>query len=159
MTHLIPATAADYAWMLGAAPSRPDLHLPIGGVDAPETLAVIAGVHPRLQEAGQQGAWMMVADGEVVGLCGLVRPCANGEAEIGYGVAASRRNRGHATAAVAAMIADLRTVAGFEALTAFTDVSNLASQGALRRNGFQELGRRAHPDDGEQIEWRLALSA
>ena len=159
MTHVMPATAADYAWMAGGPSSRPALRLPPGGVEAPETLAVIAGIHAGLEAAGEQGAWMMVADGEVVGLCGYVRPSAFGEAEIGYGVAPCRRNQGHATAAVAAIVEQVRKGARLHALTAFTPISNLTSQSVLRRNGFMEARRRTHSDDGDQIQWRLAVGA
>ncbi len=138
MTALIEATDADFAWMLDDAPGRPDLALPPGGVDDAGTLAFLRGLRGRLNAAGVSGSWMIVADGEVVGLCGYLRPPADGKVEIGYGVAEAHRRRGHATAAVAAMVA-------------------AASQKALEANGFAQVGRRTDPDDGEVMAWRLTL--
>ena len=98
----------------------------------------------------------MVADGELVGLCGYVRaPNTDGEVEIGYGVAASRRNLGHATRAVAAMLDVAAKDPKVKTVTAMTAVANIASHRTLERNGFIRVGTDFDPEDGELICWRI----
>ena len=148
----------DFLWMRGHGAGRARLRLPPGGVDAPETLTMLQTIAARLSAAELCGSWMMVVDDEVVGLCGLLGPPDSaGVVEIGYGVAASRRSRGHATAAVELMLTILATDTAIHTVTAATAVNNLHSQGVLRRNGFSETGRGMDPDDGETILWRRTL--
>jgi RimJ/RimL family protein N-acetyltransferase len=98
---------------------------------------------------------MMVADGEVVGLCGCKGPPSeSGEVEIGYGVAPSRRERGHATAAVRALLEAVGREADVRAVVALTALDNVPSQCVLLRNGFVRTGTQPDPDDGEVIVWR-----
>ena len=159
MTCLVEALDADFVWMLGGEASRPGLRLPPGGVDEPETLMTVRSIRDALGGDGQPGSWMMVADGEVVGLCGLVRPPSNlAEVEIGYGVAPARRRLGHAGRAVAAMIAAARTDSLTRAVTAVTAVDNIRSQAVLLRHGFTEVDREDRDEDGPVILWRLELT-
>ncbi len=98
---------------------------------------------------------MIVADGEVVGICSLKgAPDASGFAEIGYGVAGERRRRGHATAAVACLIALVRDWPGVLGLTAETAVGNVASQSVLEANGFGRVGTLSDAEDGDLLMWR-----
>ncbi len=159
MTDLVETTDGDFSWMLGGPPSRSDLVLPPGGVDAPATLVIVRAIHAAAREAGRPGAWMMVAGGEIVGLCGAVRPPDEpGVMEIGYGVAPARRRRGHAARAVAAMVAAARADPAMTAVTAVTAEDNAASHGVLVRNGFSRTGRDVHDEDGRVILWRLDLA-
>ena len=74
--------------------------------------------------------------------------------EIGYGVAESRRKRGHATRAVAAMLDHARAdPTCFGRRRCHDRVANLASQRALERNGFVRTGTSYDPDDGELVFW------
>ena len=158
-TTLVEITDAHFRWMLGKqeAPSR-GLALPPGGVDGTETLQIVRRMTRRLHEAGSRGSWMMVCGSEVVGLCSYKQtPNTNGEVEIGYGVAQSCRNRGHATNAVAAMLDYARSDPAVCAVTASTAVANTASQRALERNGFAQTGTGNDPDDGDLIFWRHEL--
>jgi RimJ/RimL family protein N-acetyltransferase len=152
---LVQLTDDDLAAMLrGDDAVRPGIAQPPGGVDAPAVLA-----HVRRMRVGHpEGHWMMVAGGEAVGLCGIkARPSPHGDVEIGYGVAASRRRRGHATAAVAALVENAQHIGGIQTIVACTTLDNLASQRVLERNGFKRTGRRPDPDDGELIVWRKRL--
>jgi RimJ/RimL family protein N-acetyltransferase len=81
----------------------------------------------------------------------------DGAIEIGYSVAASRRRRGHASAAVSAMI-ECTPALGARSLTAATAFDNLASQRVLERNGFACVGTRSDPDDGPLRLWRRPVS-
>lgn len=156
---LIAAEDSDFAWMLGETAGRPGLRLTPGGVDAPPVLSLVRGLAADLRQAYGPGAWMMVEDGEVVGLCSYIRPPADGEVEIGYGVAESRRGRGCATRAVAAMLEAARRDPALKAVVAGTALANFASQAALERNGFVRTGVAVDPDDGDVIRWRRDLAA
>ena len=159
MFALVETRDVDFDWLVGVGDGRDDIRLPPGGVDAPETLAIVREIHRAARDAGRPGAWMMVWGDEVVGLCGAVRaPDDPGEMEIGYGVAPSRRRLGHATRAVATIVALARADGALRSIAAVTAVDNLASQGALTRNGFWEATREHREDDGWVIIWRLTLS-
>jgi RimJ/RimL family protein N-acetyltransferase len=155
MTTLIEAADAHFAWMLGEA-TRPDgLELPEGGVESP---GVLRWLRRGIADAATPSCWLIVADSEVVGLCSFKgAPDADGYAEIGYGVAAERRRRGHATAAVACLVEQVRSRSGLAGLTAETAVENVASGRVLEANGFSRTGARTDPEEGEMIVWRRAF--
>jgi len=95
---LVEATDSHFTWMLGESPSPDRLGLPPGGIDE---AWVLRWLRRNLASFGQPGNWLVVAEGEVVGLCSYkTAPSADGAVEIGYGVAATRRRLGHATRAV-----------------------------------------------------------
>jgi len=154
---LVEMTDDDVAAMLrGDDAVRPGLRAAPGGVDDVPVLEHVR----RMRARYPAGHWMMVAGGEVVGLCGIkTPPSRDGEVEIGYGVAASRRRLGHATAAIAALIERASRKPSIATIIACTAVDNLASQRVLERNGFARAGRRPDPDDGEVIIWRKELSS
>jgi len=152
---LVAATDAHFTWMLGEAPAIDALSLPPGGVDQPEVLRMLRGMAAGLQPL--KASWLIAHDGEIVGLCSIKRPPEDGVAEIGFGIAAGRRNRGYATQAIGAMLAQLATLSTLRVVVATTALDNIASQKALQRNGFVESGRAHDPDDGELIVWRYAL--
>lgn len=153
--RLLANTDAHLAWMLGeAGPPDPALALPPGGVDEPWVLRWLR----RTLAAGARG-WLVVEHGEVVGLCShKTPPDAAGVVEIGYATAAARRRAGHATAAIALLIADARTDPGLTALTAETAVANRASQRVLEANGFSPAGVGWDADEGEMLRWRLDVA-
>jgi RimJ/RimL family protein N-acetyltransferase len=156
-TTIVEVGDADFAAMLRGVPLERGYALPPGGVDDPIVLGHVRAIATRLRVAGCRGAWMVVAGGEVVGLCGYKHvPTGSGRVEIGYGVAATRRRRGHATRAVAAMLAAARRD-GVRVVLAETVVDNLPSQGVLASNGFERVGSRSDPEDGELILWQIAL--
>ena len=129
------------------------LRVPPGGVDDVETLGIVRSMVARLHVSMAGGAWLIVANAEVVGLCSYRRPPSDGTVEIGYGVAAARRGRGHATRAVAAM-ASLAASSGVAVLIAASAVHNPASGRVLEKNGFVVIGTRVDDDDGEVLVWR-----
>lgn len=157
---ILELTDDDFAAMLrGDISVRAALTQPPGGVDRPEVLRHIRRMASNLHRDGFSGGhWMMVVNGEVVGLCGFkAPPASDGEVELGYGVAESRRRRGHATAAVGAVIEVTRHNPIVRAVIASTAVGNVASQRVLEHNGFERVGARVDPDDGEVILWRKRL--
>jgi ribosomal protein S18 acetylase RimI-like enzyme len=156
-TALVEAGDADFAAMLRGVPIECRYALPPGGVDDLIVLGHVRAIATRLRVAGCRGAWMVVAGGEVVGLCGYKHvPTGSGRVEIGYGIAATRRRRGHATRAVAAMLETARRD-GVRVVLAETVVDNLASQRVLEHNGFERAGTRTDPEDGELILWQIVL--
>ncbi|WP_439500484.1 GNAT family N-acetyltransferase [Aminobacter ciceronei] len=151
---IIEATAHDFAVLLrGAAPN--DLRLvPDSAIAPPEVLQMLADLAGAIRTGFAPAAWLIVEDGELVGLCSVARPPEDGEVHIGYGVAASRQGRGAATRA----IAELLTWAGADPrvgrVTAETGVDNLASQRVLERNDFVRIGERLDVEDGRLICWQ-----
>ena len=160
MTRLLPAGDADFAWLLGEtpAPTRSGLTLPPGGVDDPAVLALLRTMTARVLAAHDRGSWLVVDGNEVVGLCSYKRPpAADGGVEIGYGIAESRRGRGHATGAARLLIEEAKADPAVRILLAETAVDNLASQAVLRKCGFADIGRGIDAEDGEVMLWRLEL--
>jgi len=90
----------------GESTIRDGVAAPPGGVDDAAIVAHVRAIAARLWDCGYPGGhWMIVADGEAVGLIGFkAPPSANGDVDIGYGIAASRRRRGHATRAVGLVV-------------------------------------------------------
>ena len=161
-TTLIEATDADFDWMIrGLQVSNRGFTLPPGGVDANEVLVHVRAIARSLQEhQGHTDNWMIVAGHEVVGLCGYKhRPSVDGEVDIGYSIAASRRRRGHATGAVAAILAKSDADSRVLYVIAETAVDNHASQRVLMKNGFQYIGTDIDPEDGERLlRWRVSVA-
>ena len=156
---LVAALDSHFAWMLGetTAPAFA-LRLPPEGVDAPEILHLLRAMNTRLRAAGCRGSWLIVADDEVVGLCGYKRPPSpEGSVEIGYGIARGRRGLGYASRAVDVMLEQARLDASISTITAATAAANIVSQHVLERNGFVRTGTSYDPDDGELIWWRRDL--
>ena len=90
-------------------------------------------------EPGDDGGWLVVLDGRVVGDCGW-RGGADGDGDVllGYGLAAPVRGHGVGTEAVALMAAWAETQPGVRRLVAEVHVDNAASRRLLRRLGFSE---------------------
>jgi len=157
---LVELSEGDIAAMLaGRGEVRPVMAQPPGGVDDVAVLGHVGRMAARMRAAGEGGGqYMMVVAGEVVGLCGIkAAPSLEGEVEIGYGVAASRRRRGYATAAVAALVATLARDERVLRVLALTVPGNVASQRALAANGFTRTGTQVDAGDGEVIRWELPV--
>lgn len=77
----------------------------------------------------------------------------DGWVEIGYGIAASVRNRGHATDAVFALVRLAFDAPDVRAVYAETAVVNHASRRVLRKVGFEFAGQRFSDDDGMVDRW------
>lgn len=109
-----------------------------------------AGALRALADHGDDGGWLVVADGAVVGECGWRGgPDPRGDVELGYGLAPSARGRGLGTEAVGVLVAWVERQPGVRRVTARVRVGNEASRRVLRRLGFTER------DDG--AGWLLCL--
>jgi RimJ/RimL family protein N-acetyltransferase/adenylate kinase family enzyme len=157
-TMLVEASDDDFAALLRGEISLPGgLAVPPGGVDDPAVLTHVRAIAARLRAAGyEHGHWLVVARGEVVGAIGFKDPPANGEVEIGYGIAAARRRRGHATRAVGLVLDAARRDPAIRAVLAETDAVNHASQRVLEQNGFVRDGTRFDASEGEVFRWRAS---
>ena len=152
---LVEAMDAHFAWMLDEGPPPDRLSLPPGGIDE---AWVLRWLRRNLARFGQPGNWLVVADGEVVGLCShKTGPNADGAVEIGYGVAATRRRLGHATRAVELAIRAARSDPRIRRLVAETAVGNRPSQRVLEANGFAKTGTSVDADEGDMIVWSLEI--
>ncbi len=158
-TRLVEAVDEHFAWMLGEIPAPyPGLYLPPHGVDSPGIIRLLRDMTGRMQQAGFCGSWLIVAGNEVVGLCSYKQPPSNdGQVEIGYGIAAGRRDRGYASHAVGAMLDQARRDSAISVVVAATASTNIVSQRVLERNGFCRTGVSYDPDDGELIWWQSIL--
>jgi RimJ/RimL family protein N-acetyltransferase len=153
MTELIVCRDAHFGWMLGGAAPSPDLRLPPGGLEAAPVLDMLRALSAKIGETHRDNAWLMTDDGEVVGLCSITRT-AGGTAYIGYGIAESRRKRGHATRAIKLMVDAVMRDPAVRGIAAETAVANIASQRVLEENGFAKTGIRVDEEDGEVFVWR-----
>jgi RimJ/RimL family protein N-acetyltransferase len=155
-TRLVAATPSHFDWAIAGLEGQrsPDgLSLPPGGLEVPEVLAWLARTAAKIKEAtGRCGAWLVVHGDEAVGLISFKGPPHDGAIEIGYGIAPSRRRRGHATAAVGELIAEA-TRRELD-LIAEAGEDNLPSQRVLEHHGFQRVGARTDPEDGVLISYR-----
>jgi ribosomal-protein-alanine N-acetyltransferase len=98
------------------------------------------------------GAWVMIEaeSNLVVGEIGFIRPPDDaGEIEVGYSVVPSRRRRGYATEALAALVRWAFEQPAVMAIVAGTDPDNDPSQRVLRSAGFEVTD--ATP---AEIRWR-----
>lgn len=158
MTHLVPADDRHFAWLLGERSGTGEFRIPPGGVEEPAILVLVRGFADLLRRQGCHAHWLIVDGDEIVGLCGFKRAPEAGRAELGYGVAASRRGRGHASTAVALVLHAAIPLA-VTTLTAETVTGNRASEIVLERNGFARTGSRDDPDDGRLTLWERPLSS
>lgn len=142
-----------------APPPEPLREAP-GGVEQRRIVRWLRAVSAQLEAAGRPASWLIVDEGEVVGLCGFKGPPdAAGSAEIGYGIAETRRRNGHATEAVRLLCHEVGRVGGVRALRAETAIDNPSSQRVLEHNGFVQVGARHDPDDGDLLLWSKLLAA
>ncbi|MBO9708647.1 MAG: GNAT family N-acetyltransferase [Caulobacter sp.] len=154
---LVEATDACFAALIAGEPPL-GLKVAEGGVETPEVLAMLRELSEAVGDSFTPNAWMIVEDGEVVGLASLVRtPYVGGEVMIGYGVAASRRERGIAGRAVAELLAWARQDHRIQTVTAETSIHNRPSQRVLEANGFIRSGEREDEDDGPLYCWRTQV--
>jgi RimJ/RimL family protein N-acetyltransferase len=158
MAQLVPATDLHFAWLLGEASLVGDLQQAPGGVEKRPVLKWLRRMSQRLEAAGHPCTFLIVDAGEVVGLCSFKGPPdPSGIAEIGYGIAESRRRRGYATRAVSLLCDQVRQDGGLKALRAETSPSNPASRRVLESNGFANVDARMDDDDGHLLVWAKAF--
>lgn len=111
------------------------------------------GIRPSFAPA----SWLIISNDEIVGLCSVVKMPADRAIHIGYGIAETRRRKGHASRAVAEIVSWARGDDRISTCHAETSVNNIASQRVLEANGFVRTGVRNDPEDGELICWLVPV--
>ena len=155
---IIEMTRNDFALLQeGKAPGNLRLEQDVE-LASPTVLDMLAGLAAQLSEQFAPSAWMLVEEGEIVGLMSVTRLPSPGELHIGYGVAPARQRRGYATHAVAALLGWARSDMRVRSLSAETGADNVASQRVLERNGFVRVGDRIDLEDGPVICWRIDIA-
>ena len=100
-------------------------------------------------------SWLIVADGAVIGDCGLHGPGEDaGLVEIGYGLAEPSRGQGYGSEAVAAITGWLLSQPEVRQVRACTLTDNMPSRRVLEKAGFTYTG----VEDGEAVYVRDAAT-
>jgi RimJ/RimL family protein N-acetyltransferase len=152
------ALDADFEAVLsGRAPTG--LRLPDTPLAEPTILAMLRELANGIRPYFAPASWMIISDGEIVGLCSLVKPPTDGAIDIGYGIAESCRSKGHASRAVSDLLLWARGEERVKTCKAETSASNTSSQWVLETNGFVQTGARIDAEDGEMICWMVSVEA
>ena len=105
------------------------------------------------------GCYLASVDGETVGTCAFKgAPDADGVVEIAYMTFPAFEGRGHAKAMAAALV-EVACGGGASLAIAHTLPEENASNGALRRIGFDYAGEVMDPEDGLVWRWERNLVA
>ncbi|MBB4216018.1 RimJ/RimL family protein N-acetyltransferase [Rhizobium anhuiense] len=150
---IIELTTHDFEALLkGIAPRHLRL-VPDSAIAPPEILGMLNRLATEINAEFSPSAWMIVEDGEIVGLCSIVRVPQDGNIHIGYGVAPSRQGLGSTTRAIAQLLEWAWNDPRVALISAETGLENIASQRVLQRNGFIRTGERIDAEDGPLICW------
>lgn len=104
-------------------------------------------------KTGESLSWLVLADGAVIGDCGLHGPVDEaGRVEIGYGLAAPSRGQGYGSEVVAAITDWLLGQPAVRQVRACTLTDNMPSRRVLEKAGFAYTGT----EDGEAVYERDA---
>ncbi|HET6524325.1 GNAT family protein [Sphingopyxis sp.] len=150
---IFETTAEDYAALIAGRGPR-NFALADTPIGPPGVLQMLAEVAADVRRSFAPASWLIVEDGEAVGLCSITRPPSGGVVDIGYGVAPSRHARGIAGRAISEIVAWAMREPAVEAITAETSVANQPSERVLLRNGFSKVGERLDEQDGPLNCWR-----
>ena len=154
---IIPAEDMHFTALIAGTP-LPGLGVADGGIETPDVLTMLRASAANIRPQFAPAAWLIVHDSEIVGLCSLVAPPEAGTIHIGYGIAASRRRQGHASAGVQAVVAWARKDSRVSRVAAETAVDNRPSQQVLEHCGFTRIGTRIDDEDGALICWSCAAT-
>ena len=155
---IVEARDEDFAALLIGAPPR-GLLLADGSIEGPEILGMLRSLARTVRAEFSPSAWMIVEQEEVVGLCSLKAPPEHGPVEIGYGVAASRRNRGIATRGVADLLAWAQADGqDFRLAGRYLSPQRAIAAGVGTQRLSPEVGGRTDVIDGEVFCWHRSIT-
>lgn len=115
----------------------------------------------RLREFPADAPWwtwlpVIRAENVLIGSCGFKgRPTATGEVEIGYEIAASRRQQGFATELAHALVGHAFAQQEVALVSAHTLAEENPSTKVLQRCGFVKVAALDDPEDGPIWRWEL----
>lgn len=147
----------DHFSLVAAGLAPAGLKLAPGGIASPEVLSMLGTLAIEIACRFRPSAWWIVEQGELVGLCSIKSFAGEGDLEIGYGIAPSRRGRGAARRAVADVLSWAKSCS-LPVIFAETAVQNYASRRVLEANGFVQAGARTDDEDGDLIWWRADVT-
>ena len=106
---------------------------------------------------------MVLADGQVVGSCGLMTRMGPGVLEIGYWVHSAHTGNGYASAIARALAEEGLQVQGIDRVVIKHDVANPASGRVAAKAGFVRVGEEeveptAEADSGHHLIWERRLT-
>lgn len=116
-------------------------------------------------QAGQSALWCLGfcmvddRDDRIVGSCGFKGAPVQGRVEIGYGVSPQARQQGHASRAVADLIAIAADSLQVRSVLAQVNPDNLASTRVVQRLGFTAWGRQLDHEGEMLVQWVRTLPA
>lgn len=159
-TNIVPVTlAVADALVAGEAvfTARYGMVVAPGYLDAPEMLPTVRAA----LAGGTPPEWFshLIVHREtltVVGFGGFKGPPVDGEVEIGYSIAPAHRGRGHATSAVAQLVARARA-GGVCVVSAHTLPEENTSSRILARAGFVMTEVLVDDEIGDVWRWELRL--
>ncbi|MGW5381483.1 GNAT family N-acetyltransferase [Nocardia sp. NPDC003963] len=122
--------------------------------DGDREIAEALAEHPEWLDRFGHRLVLEHADGSVVGSIGLFWPPSAGVVELGYGIVPSRRGRGYATEATAALAGYAFTAPGVHTVAASVDPANPASVRVLEKAGFAR-----DQSTAERAEFRMIRPA
>ena len=129
---------------LRALTDHPDITARIDFLRSPFTLADAEALIQRNRSPDERFlAIRLRGDGVLAGVIGA-HARGSDEIEIGYWLGRSTQGRGHATEAVAGLVAQLRSLCPTRRIVAECDPNNAASWRVLIKAGFQPTGRAGH---------------
>jgi RimJ/RimL family protein N-acetyltransferase len=151
---LLEACEDDFADLIAGKAPR-GLAIPDSAIAPAPVLHMLSEVAQSVRGTFTPVAWMIVEQGEVVGLCSITKPVECGRIDIGYGIAPTRQGRGIATNAISSVLEWAQNDDRVHAVTAETAIDNLASQRVLEHNGFIRIGERHDDEDGDLYCWKV----
>ncbi len=154
---IVPANSADFAELLAGRVPAPWRLVADSAISPPEVLQMLSDLADSIRPAFDPAAWLIVERDEVVGLLSLVRPFADGEISIGYGIAPTRQNRGITTSAVVSLLEWARNDSRIDRVIAECSPANVGSLRVLERSGFAVTGTRVDNEDGDLLIWQASF--
>ncbi len=154
---IVPASGDDFTAIIRGIALAPWRLVDDSAIAPPPVLVMLGDLAASIRPDFAPSAWMIIEDGEIVGLVSLVVPVSGRLIKIGYGVAPTRENRGATSRAVRELVEWARLDARIDSVTAETSPDNLPSQRVLENNGFARSDTRNDPEDGDLIIWSIAV--
>jgi RimJ/RimL family protein N-acetyltransferase len=154
---LLEAGEKDFADLIAGNAPR-GLALPDSALAPVEVLQMLCELATSIRHTFAPAAWMVIEQGEIVGLCSITKQVDGGGIDIGYGIAPTRQGKGSATRAVSAILEWARNDPRVQMVTAETSVNNPASQSVLEHNGFIQTGQRHDVEDGDLLCWKIDVA-
>ncbi len=154
---LLEAGEQDFVDLIAGNAPR-GLALPDSALAPVEILQMLGGLATSIRSTFAPAAWMIVEQGEIVGLCSVTKLVEGGGIYVGYGIAPTRQRRGSATRAISAVLEWAGNDARVNMVIAETVVNNPASQRVLLHNGFIQTGQRYDPEDGDLFCWKIDVA-